>query len=278
MKYGLSEKQLNEIVTFISPYSEIEEAVLFGSRAIDTYKEASDVDIALKGDRVTASLAAKLKFEIEEDTYLPFFFDFVAYPIITNEALKEHIDTKGITLYRKGWRVCKLGEVCTKVFLTANQACCNLIINENIADPDFIFYYLWNSCDELVNRKTGSAPPHLNTELIKLLEIQLPPLSEQRAIVAVLSGLDDKIDLLHRQNKTLEAMAETLFSREVKLIDDKVISNCKQIQLLERLRDTLLPKLVSGEARAEKYGPEKAAKPFAIYPDFTGDDFRAAFK
>jgi type I restriction enzyme S subunit len=39
----------------------------------------------------------------------------------------------------------------------------------------------------------------------------LPPLLEQRAIVAVLSSLDDKIDLLHRQNKTLEAMAETLF-------------------------------------------------------------------
>ena len=34
---------------------------------------------------------------------------------------------------------------------------------------------------------------------------------EQRAIASVLSSLDDKIDLLHRQNKTLEAMAETLF-------------------------------------------------------------------
>ncbi len=39
----------------------------------------------------------------------------------------------------------------------------------------------------------------------------LPPLPEQKAIASVLSSLDDKIDLLHRQNKTLEAMAETLF-------------------------------------------------------------------
>ena len=78
MKYGLSEDQLSEIINLLSKCPEIEEAVLFGSRAIDTYKEASDVDIALKGENVTASLAAKLKFDLEEDTYLPFFFDFVA--------------------------------------------------------------------------------------------------------------------------------------------------------------------------------------------------------
>ncbi|MBL0011679.1 MAG: restriction endonuclease subunit S [Nitrosomonas sp.] len=43
------------------------------------------------------------------------------------------------------------------------------------------------------------------------LEILVPPPDEQKAIASVLSSLDDKIDLLHRQNKTLEAMAETLF-------------------------------------------------------------------
>lgn len=42
-------------------------------------------------------------------------------------------------------------------------------------------------------------------------KINLPPLAEQKAIASVLSSFDDKIDLLHRQNKTLEAMAETLF-------------------------------------------------------------------
>jgi type I restriction enzyme, S subunit len=39
----------------------------------------------------------------------------------------------------------------------------------------------------------------------------IPPLPEQKAIAAILSSLDDKIDLLHRQNKTLESIAETLF-------------------------------------------------------------------
>ncbi len=97
--------------------------------------------------------------------------------------------------------------------LTTNQACCNLIIDKEIADSKFIFYYLWNSYDELVSRKTGSAQPNLNTKLIRSLEISIPPLPEQKAIASVLSSLDDKIDLLHRQTKTLESMAETLFRR-----------------------------------------------------------------
>lgn len=63
----------------------------------------------------------------------------------------------------------------------------------------------------MVQRKTGSAQPNLNTKLIKDFDILLPPILEQRAIASVLSSLDDKIDLLHRQNKTLETMAETLF-------------------------------------------------------------------
>lgn len=51
----------------------------------------------------------------------------------------------------------------------------------------------------------------LNNEMLADLSITLPPLPEQQAIAEVLSSLDDKIDLLHRQNKTLEALAVTLF-------------------------------------------------------------------
>lgn len=57
----------------------------------------------------------------------------------------------------------------------------------------------------------GATMPSLNQTILKHLPLTLPPLAEQKAIAAVLSSLDDKIDLLHRQNKTLEALAETLF-------------------------------------------------------------------
>jgi type I restriction enzyme S subunit len=51
----------------------------------------------------------------------------------------------------------------------------------------------------------------LNNGMLSELTVVIPPLPEQRAIASVLSSLDDKINLLHRQNQTLEAMAETLF-------------------------------------------------------------------
>lgn len=48
---------------------------------------------------------------------------------------------------------------------------------------------------------------------LSALSFKIPPLPEQRAIASVLSSLDNKIDLLHRQNATLEAMAEALFKQ-----------------------------------------------------------------
>jgi type I restriction enzyme S subunit len=53
----------------------------------------------------------------------------------------------------------------------------------------------------------------LNNEMLAALSIVLPPFPEQQAIAGVLSSLDDKIDLLHRQNKTLEGMAEALWRK-----------------------------------------------------------------
>jgi type I restriction enzyme S subunit len=53
--------------------------------------------------------------------------------------------------------------------------------------------------------------PTLNLSSLKAITLNLPSHNEQKAIAAVLSSLDDKIDLLHRQNRTLEAMTETLF-------------------------------------------------------------------
>lgn len=90
-----------------------------------------------------------------------------------------------------------------------------LDIDKNLASPKFIYYFL--SSNEVVEELDAiaegatSAYPSLKPSDIESLEINLPPLAEQKAIAEVLSSLDDKIDLLHQQNQTLEDMAQTLF-------------------------------------------------------------------
>ena len=81
------------------------------------------------------------------------------------------------------------------------------------AVSSFYYYFLnqSNIQDFLKSLNIGSAQPSLKVPHLLGINVPLPPLPEQKAIANVLSSLDDKIDLLHRQNKTLEAMAETLF-------------------------------------------------------------------
>ena len=107
MKYGLSDAQLHEIINVLKQYPEIEKAILFGSRALNTFKEASNVDIALIGKKINFMTAAHIKDELEEETYLPFFVDVIAYNSIDNEALKEHIRNFGIMIYESRPKICK---------------------------------------------------------------------------------------------------------------------------------------------------------------------------
>jgi predicted nucleotidyltransferase len=101
VEYGLKDEYTKTFLDIIGSFNEVEKVVLFGSRATGTYKKASDVDIALFGKNVSAGLACAVKFEIEEETAIPYFFDIVAYPLIKNEKLKEHIDTKGVVLWER---------------------------------------------------------------------------------------------------------------------------------------------------------------------------------
>lgn len=74
----------------------------------------------------------------------------------------------------------------------------------------FLYYFLKNS--DLNQWAGGSSHPLVTQTLLNSLEFSIcvnPKV--QVAIASVLSSLDDKIDLLHRQNATLEKMAETLF-------------------------------------------------------------------
>ncbi|RYD56781.1 MAG: restriction endonuclease subunit S [Sphingobacteriales bacterium] len=96
-----------------------------------------------------------------------------------------------------------------------NQALAIIRLNQQKALPKYVHYFLRQpSVIDLVNNMSGqSAQPNINMEEIGSIDVRLPSPAEQQAIASILSSLDDKIDLLHRQNKTLEQLAETLFRR-----------------------------------------------------------------
>jgi len=79
--------------------------------------------------------------------------------------------------------------------------------------PYFLFSYFRSEYfkESLDGFSHGSSQPTMPMGSIRQIPIPIPPFEEQKAIGSVLSSLDDKIDLLHRQNQTLEQMAETLF-------------------------------------------------------------------
>lgn len=84
---------------------------------------------------------------------------------------------------------------------------------KNGFDSKYIWYTIFSDTFrkyvEAIN--TGTSIPHISQKQIAEFEIMCPSEAEQKRIARVLSSLDDKIDLLHRENATLEALAETLF-------------------------------------------------------------------
>lgn len=85
---------------------------------------------------------------------------------------------------------------------------------EDISDTEFVYYLSrWNNVRDHaeINLDGTSGRQRVPKASFDDLHLLMPPLPEQKAIASVLSSWDDKIELLHQQNQTLEALAETLF-------------------------------------------------------------------
>lgn len=101
MDFGLRKSDIDYIIEVISNFLEIEKAVIFGSRALGSYKPGSDVDIALYGEKITFDTVATLHSMLEDQGPLPYFFDVVDYTHLEHKELKEHIDRVGKVIFRR---------------------------------------------------------------------------------------------------------------------------------------------------------------------------------
>lgn len=85
---------------------------------------------------------------------------------------------------------------------------------KNITDSLFVYYLAISHSfrDKAISFMSGtSGRQRVDTQALANLEISLPPLEEQKRIAEVLGAFDDKIELLQKQNKTLEEMAKAIF-------------------------------------------------------------------
>jgi len=98
--FGLTNIDLQFIVDVIKAYPQIEEAIIFGSRALNTHKKGSDIDIALKGKEI-GLIVTTISGILNEESPLPYFCDVLDYDLIDNKDLRNHIERVGQQIYKK---------------------------------------------------------------------------------------------------------------------------------------------------------------------------------
>lgn len=156
---------------------------------------------------------------IRSQNVLDFKFSYNGLAYIDDEqayGLKNVIvNTNDVLLNITGDSVARVCKVPIKVLpARVNQHVAIIRANDRKTNSDFLLYYLQYIKEYLLSiSEIGGTRNALTKAMIENLDFIIPPLHEQIQIAVILSSLDDKIDLLHRQNKTLEQLAETLFKQ-----------------------------------------------------------------
>lgn len=188
--------------------------------------------------------------------------DLSNYPI--DRLAKYKLGKGDFVVAMTGATIGKIGRLSVKTEAFINQRVAKVLPLEG-TEKNFIYYGLIDeSFDGFVqnNIDSHSAQENISGTSIGRYPIILPPLHEQKAIAAILSSLDDKIDLLHRQNKTLEAIAATLFRQwfvEEAQVDweEGVISDLVEFNPQRKLaKGTIAPYLEMASLSTSTFNPE----------------------
>ncbi len=98
--YGLKAIHIDKIKSVFANCSEIDKAILYGSRAKGNYREGSDIDISIVGNKLSLDTLLRIETALD-DLLLPYNIDISIYDKIENLELIEHIKRIGIIIYEK---------------------------------------------------------------------------------------------------------------------------------------------------------------------------------
>ena len=101
MQYGLSAQTLKKVRDVLVRYPQVEEAVLYGSRARGDYKNGSDIDLTLRGGNgLTHRVLSRIVNDLD-DQLLPYTIDLSIFENIRNPEVIEQIERVGVVFYKR---------------------------------------------------------------------------------------------------------------------------------------------------------------------------------
>jgi predicted nucleotidyltransferase len=101
MNHGLPDGTVEKIHSVLRLHPEVETAVLYGSRALGTFKNGSDIDLTLRGgDRLGHTALLRIMDELDE-LLLPYTIDLSIFADLRDADLLDHIRRAGVEVYRR---------------------------------------------------------------------------------------------------------------------------------------------------------------------------------
>jgi type I restriction enzyme S subunit len=95
-----------------------------------------------------------------------------------------------------------------------NQACAACRPLDNVIDPEFIYYYLSHSYEAIRRFSHGGQQQNLNMDIVGAFRVAYPPSNEaQRAVVRILTAIDEKIETHGKKRAVLEELFKSLLHK-----------------------------------------------------------------